>query len=139
MFLKILGFLFVFLESCQQVGFNGGDSRIFWPKLWENFTKSTWSLNINLRHYFFHNRALSSRSCPHSEELNYSAHSWATGTCHTNHFEMEMAIEIEMCSWDGKLATQVEVLLNLLWLGTLNTRPWQLQPCIHNINLLQQL
>jgi hypothetical protein len=63
----------------------------------------------------------------------------ATGTCHTNHFEMEMVIEMEMCSWHGKFATQVEVLLNLLWLGTLSTRPWQLQACIHNINLLQQL
>jgi hypothetical protein len=38
-------------------------------------------------------------------------------------------IEMEMCRWNGKLATQVEVLLNLLW-------PWQLQPCIHNLNLL---
>jgi hypothetical protein len=41
MFLKILGFLFVFLESRQQVGFNGGDSRFFRRKLWDNFAQST--------------------------------------------------------------------------------------------------
>ncbi len=106
--MKNLGFLFVFLESCQQVGFNGGDSRFFRPKLWENFVKSTWSLNISLKHYFFHNRALSSRSCSHLEQLDYSAHSWgplehATLITLKWRWLLKWICAVGMVSWQHKL------------------------------------
>ncbi len=108
MFLKNLGFLFVFLENHQQVGFNGGDSRFFRPKLWENFAKSTWSLNINLKNYFFAIGVYPQDPVHTWSSLDYSAHSWgplehATLITLKWRWLLKWRCAVGMVSWQHKL------------------------------------